>query len=365
MYLAGSTFILDSDHNPLSHLRSQYDPRGKIGRWVSELEEYDYTIRYIRGKDNVKAGALSRNTNASPDQTHCQCEEKAYALFTDSKNFTPQLKEEQQRDPAISSCTKQLSTGTNVLHGHLKRVQKQLRMQEGILTKSGRPVIPPSLRKLIVTEYHNISHFGIKKVYSLLKARCYWPNIYAYIRFFISSCETCLCTKCDTMPPKAPMVEIFIPNAPMQFISLHIAYLPKDIKGCLYILLIGDIFSKYIAAIPLQDQTAPVIVDALLQHWIFVHGTPFYILSDQGTNVDGNVMREICTTLSIEKRHCSSYYSQGNCFTDRNTRSVKNMLRAVLLHRRLQQSQWRSILFNLVFALNTVISKPQNAFRMK
>ena len=33
------------------------------------------------------------------------------------------------------------------------------------------------------------------------------------------------------------------------------------------------------------------------------------------------------------------------------------MLRAVLLHRRLQQSQWRSILFNLVFALNTAISK--------
>ena len=121
--------------------------------------------------------------------------------------------------------------------------------------------------------------------------------------------------------------------------------------------MIGDILSKYSAAIPLKDQTAPLIVDALLQHWIFVHGTPFYILSNQGLNIDGNVMREICATLSIEKHLSSAYHSQGNGFAERNIRSVKDMLRAVLLHRRLEQSKWHSILFNIVFALNTTVSK--------
>ena len=79
VYLAGSTFVLNSDHNTLSHLRRQPDPRGKIGQWGSELEEYDYTIYYIRGKENVKADALSRYTNASPDQQYSNFEEKAYA----------------------------------------------------------------------------------------------------------------------------------------------------------------------------------------------------------------------------------------------------------------------------------------------
>ena len=125
MYLAGSTFVLNSDHNTLSHLRSQHDPRGKIGQWVSELEEYDYTICYIRGKENVKADALSRYTNASPDQPYSNFEEKAYALFINNKDSPSQLKEEQQKDSAIINCMKQLSAGTSVLHGHLKRVQKQ------------------------------------------------------------------------------------------------------------------------------------------------------------------------------------------------------------------------------------------------
>ena len=60
VYLAGTHFILYSDQNPLTHLRSQEDPRGKFVRWITELEEYDYSIYYVPGKENYKAEALSR-----------------------------------------------------------------------------------------------------------------------------------------------------------------------------------------------------------------------------------------------------------------------------------------------------------------
>ena len=84
MYLTGSTFVLNSDHNPLPHLPIQPDPHCKIARWVSELGEYDYTIRYIWGRENVKADVLSRNTNASPDQPCSNFDKKVYALVIDN-----------------------------------------------------------------------------------------------------------------------------------------------------------------------------------------------------------------------------------------------------------------------------------------
>ena len=43
--------MLRSDHNPLVHLRQPKDPRGKFGQSIAELEEYNYTVEYIRGKD--------------------------------------------------------------------------------------------------------------------------------------------------------------------------------------------------------------------------------------------------------------------------------------------------------------------------
>lgn len=49
VYLAGRNFMLKTDHNPLVFLRSQKDPRGKLSRRINELEEFDYTIKYVPG----------------------------------------------------------------------------------------------------------------------------------------------------------------------------------------------------------------------------------------------------------------------------------------------------------------------------
>ena len=59
VYLAGTTFVFNSDHNPLVYLQAQKDPRGKFRRWITELEEYDYTVKYVQGVDNIKADPFS------------------------------------------------------------------------------------------------------------------------------------------------------------------------------------------------------------------------------------------------------------------------------------------------------------------
>lgn len=148
-----------------------------------------------------------------------------------------------------------------------------------------------------------------------------------------------------------------IPDAPMQFIAIDVAYMPSANKGFEYFLIIGDIFSKYIEAVPMKDQTAATIVNALMTHWIYIHGIPNFILSDQGSNVDGDTVKEIYNILGIEKRRSSAYHSQGNGFAERNIRNVKDMLQTVLLQRKLNQSKWASLLSELVFALNTSESK--------
>ena len=272
VYLAGTSFILNSDHNPLTHMRSQKGPRGKFGRWISELEEFDYSIQYITGRNNVKADALSCNTAACHSQPSSEFENHIYPMFVDNDHFLDQLKEEQTKVPYIRSTKDTIESNTKVTVGRLKRVQHQLQIIDGVLTKSGRPVLPPALRKLVVGEYHNISHFGTDKVYALLKERFYWPSMYQYVKSFTAGCQIYQKSKCVPNPPKAPLLHMFVPQAPMQLVSLDIAYFPKDTNGYQYMLLIGDTFSKFIQAVPLKDQTAPVVVDA------FVKNTAFHLI---------------------------------------------------------------------------------------
>ena len=59
-YLYGREFILETDHQPLFFIdRSKID-NDRIMRWALTLQEYRYSIRVVKGKDNTTADFLSR-----------------------------------------------------------------------------------------------------------------------------------------------------------------------------------------------------------------------------------------------------------------------------------------------------------------
>ena len=119
VYLMGTNFTLNTDHNPLVYLRLQKDPRGKFARWIIELEEFNYTIKYIPGIKNTKADTLSRNKAAKPTtQPLSDLEEKIYSVSISDTNFMQQLQEEQTKDPIITRRTNKRS------HYYKKNKQK-------------------------------------------------------------------------------------------------------------------------------------------------------------------------------------------------------------------------------------------------
>ena len=57
-YLYGKQFVWQTDHKPL--LWEERNPSKKVANWRSELREYDFDARYLRGEENTAADALSR-----------------------------------------------------------------------------------------------------------------------------------------------------------------------------------------------------------------------------------------------------------------------------------------------------------------
>lgn len=60
MYVEGTTFEVQSDHQALSWLSRIQEPSGRLARWALTLQQYDYVVRYRKGSTNVVADALSR-----------------------------------------------------------------------------------------------------------------------------------------------------------------------------------------------------------------------------------------------------------------------------------------------------------------
>ena len=66
-YVYGSRFTVFTDNNPLTYVLStaRLDATGQ--RWVAELANYNFNIKYRAGRHNIDADALSRITRLQQD----------------------------------------------------------------------------------------------------------------------------------------------------------------------------------------------------------------------------------------------------------------------------------------------------------
>lgn len=59
-YLFGEKFTLETDHMPLTSLHTSKNANARLMRWAMFLQQFSFSVRYIKGSDNVGADLLSR-----------------------------------------------------------------------------------------------------------------------------------------------------------------------------------------------------------------------------------------------------------------------------------------------------------------
>lgn len=64
VYLFGKHFWVETDHQPLIHLQRANPVNGRLMRWALILQQYNFTVRSIKGFDGVGADFLSRHSKS-------------------------------------------------------------------------------------------------------------------------------------------------------------------------------------------------------------------------------------------------------------------------------------------------------------
>ena len=156
-YCCGKIEFL-TDHLPLKTIRNQKDLHGKIGRWILELENLDYKISYIKGKYNVEADCLSRITVMETSDKL----EPPLVYHIAAEELPSLLQQRQKDDPAIRAVIDCIKSGDKVTKGPFRNYTN-ISLQDGLLCKGGRIVVPDSLAEDLICQYHGQSHAGAEK----------------------------------------------------------------------------------------------------------------------------------------------------------------------------------------------------------
>ncbi|MDD9818054.1 MAG: RNase H-like domain-containing protein, partial [Gammaproteobacteria bacterium] len=331
VYLYGRRFLLCTDHNPLVWLRSCREPKGRLARWVLELEEYDYEMKYQPGTSIPHADALSR-TPCTVAATQLQ------PLWSEQE-----IVNSQRDDPDIKMVLDHLrlqlsqhqpNTPKTVRHLLRQRDHLQLDPASGILyclfdTKGKRLkqlLLPKKLVPEVLSLAHDhvcSGHLGVTRTVEKVRQRFYWPTMFKDITNWCRTCDKCGRKKMAPAPQHAPLQSMPIPQYPWQWVSTDIVGpFPCTKRGNKYVLTVTCGLTKWVEAFPIPNQEAQTVANILVNEVICRYGVPETLHSDQGTNFESSLFQEVCKQLGIHRSHITPYHPQGNGQVERFNRSL-------------------------------------------
>jgi transposase InsO family protein len=216
-------------------------------------------------------------------------------------------------------------------------------------------VLPRELRPEALREAHDApqaGHLGVEKTYQRLAVSYFWPNMFRDVAKYIQTCDKCQRTKVEQGSPAGLMGRRIVEGPWTTIAADIVGPLPRSKSGFQYLLVIQDLFTKWIECRALRAATGPKIREALEDLILSRWGTPKILLTDNGTEFINKVMKSFADNNQITHTTTPTrirYHPQANP-VERVNRTLKTMMIAFIEK---DHTEWDTHLADFRFAYNT------------
>lgn len=374
-YLEERPFILRADKKALAWLEKLKGTRTKLTSWHILINEFTFTVEHAPKNDRGLPNALSAVPNPreeAPGETDLE-----RIMFPDpnitptqgkdlpviSAIYTPTLREEiielQQSDHLIG---RQMQEWIAIKQQGPSNQREKHFYENNYLDERGfwkfcphneqwQLRVPSKLKERVLWEYHDVplaGHPGAEETFRSISEHFFWPKMGHDIRSYVANCHLCLCSKpihhrnhVGQKPRK--------PHSAWETIALDLmGPYPLTTKGNRFILVVTDLFTRWVEAFPIRNSHASTIIKILEEEVFSRYGYPRKILSDNGPQFRSNLWAKAGEQWACTLWTTPEYHPQGNP-TERRNQEVKKGLR-LRLHDG-NQRIWDQKLPQLLFGL--------------
>ena len=317
-------FEVVTDHRPLVGIFAknliQIDNK-RVVRLREKIIDHPLEVKWMAGKDNIIADALSRAPSSSTDGSSplpvksCIAAPKT-TLDKITSNCGTNLAYQQ-----ISDAFRQGKALTDLPPDHparrLKQVWHRISIAEdGILiVDENKLYLPPEVRKEVLQKLHE-GHCGYGKTLQTARSLYFWPSMKYDIKHMIDRCEPC--QQLRQSKPLDPLLHTTA-KFPMEQISIDLFH----VRGKTY-MVTADRYSGYIWVEMLINQSTKSVTD-ILDKIMRIFGIPLICRTDGGPQFRGP-FKTYCQTKGITHETSSPYNPRSNGHAEAAVKAAKYLL---------------------------------------
>lgn len=213
-------------------------------------------------------------------------------------------------------------------------------------------VVPQESRRAVMRENHDTlqaGHLGTEKTYRRIALRYHWPRMFQDIARYVRRCDVRQRIKVEQDVPAGLMGQR-VPDAPWTIVTSDIkGPLPASRNGHVYLLVLQDLFTKWIECRPLRKATGKNIQEAIEELVVFRWGVPQVLLTDNGTEFINQALRKLTESYGIYHITVPPYHLQANP-VERVNRVLKTMITSFIEQ---DHREWDRRLNEFRFAYNS------------
>jgi hypothetical protein len=271
-------FVIEMDHKNLTYWKSPQKLTGRTVRWHEKLQDYNFHIVHVQGKNNTPADALSCPSEDEQQQSKRQVTLLPPEVFLKLANTC-------NKDSLEYLLAQEQGKYSGWVEEHNGRQAEGMTLWT---VEDSRILVPPvdELKWRIMHTYYDglLGHPGRDETTRKVLQCFYWPGARQWVKQYMKGCTTCQQNKNLMHKTQAPLYKITVPPDALPFMQIAmdlITGLPKS-RGYDSILTIVDHgCSRGALFLPCQSTiTGPQIAKLYYQHLYPWFGLPHRIITD-------------------------------------------------------------------------------------
>ena len=186
-------------------------------------------------------------------------------------------------------------------------------------------VVPESLKMSVLrfvqgSRLHG--HYKVARTLAKLRKRYWWKEMVTDVVELVKNFMQCAVAQ-EEQPQKQAKLEIVHPRRRCELVAIDVQTItPRTESGNIKILVMIDLFTRFVRAVPIPDEKAETVAKVLLDEWISIFGPMEKLMSDGGTNLVSKVVESLVEQLGIGRMQSYAWHPQANGTVERWNRTV-------------------------------------------